>query len=286
VVGSDGVSGTSRQPAALVRGGPDACNVYQFLHGVFDLIVRGKARHVPTSLVVKLAKLASVNDDEVLRFGIALATRMGTREASLLSAPVYRRDFIRQFEEIGRVARKLQHQLTALHDPKDHTSLWVGRALGHSVNIVLDRAGKSVKDDTLRRLKPLAPFLEPLSKLEQASGSAKRWADLFDVKAKGRPAGVKGCGVALTRFIVHLEFAARLAGGGWTLDKNDESGSLIDGLELLRSLLPDKLIPPRKKHPYSTYQNILTHARSEWKADSATTPLTRMIRGRLGGDGP
>jgi hypothetical protein len=60
--------------------------------------------------------------------------------------------------------------------------------------------------------------------------------------------------MALTRFVAHLGWAALAAEGDWTLNKNDQSGTLIEAIELLREFLPIKFLPPKGKHPYSTYQ--------------------------------
>jgi hypothetical protein len=81
---------------------------------------------------------------------------------------------------------------------------------------------------------------------------------------KGTPSGAGQSGMALTRFIAHLEFTALAAGGRWTLNKNDQSGTLVEAIENLRKFLPGNFLPPTGQHPCSTYQKILTDARSEW----------------------
>jgi hypothetical protein len=68
----------------------------------------------------------------------------------------------------------------------------------------------------------------------------------YGIEQKGRPRGVKGGGATLTRFIAHLEFAARASGGAWTLNKNDERGTLIEALEILTPMLPDEFLPPKE----------------------------------------
>ena len=81
---------------------------------------------------------------------------------------------------------------------------------------------------------------------------------------KGTPSGAGESGMALTRFVAHLEFAALAGEGRWTLNKNNRSGTLIKAMEGLRDFLPSNFLPPVDQHPYSTYQRILTDARSEW----------------------
>ena len=112
----------------------------------------------------------------------------------------------------------------------------------------------------------LASHLSELSALIEAIGEAKISGAPYTTFAqkKGAPAGAGGSGMALTRFVGHLGFAALAAEGRWTLNKNDQSGTLIDAIELLREFLPTKLLPPKGQHPYSTYQRILTDARFEW----------------------
>jgi hypothetical protein len=78
--------------------------------------------------------------------------------------------------------------------------------------------------------------------------------------------GAGKSGMALTRFVGHLGWAALAAEGDWTLNKNDQRGTLIEAIELLREFLPIKFLPPKGKHPYSTYQKILTDARSKWNS--------------------
>jgi hypothetical protein len=117
--------------------------------------------------------------------------------------------------------------------------------------------------------------------LEQASKMATHWADNFDIKSKGKPRGIKGCGTALMRFVAHLEFAARAGGGDWTLNKNAESGTLIDALELLRTNLPAGFLPQKGKHPYQSYQKIVSHARSEWTRSSVSASMLSFLKGVL-----
>ena len=83
----------------------------------------------------------------------------------------------------------------------------------------------------------------------------------------------------MNSFIKFIESGALAAGGGWTLNKNDESGTLIDALELLRAFLPDNFLPAEGKHPYSSYQKILTGARSEWKHEGRRLLFAMVIAG-------
>jgi len=90
---------------------------------------------------------------------------------------------------------------------------------------------------------------------------------------RGRPRGP-------TRFrdletlVFGLEFIARLAGGGFTLDRALGKGTLLDALDAMKARLHKeaewswiaRFMPPPNKHPLSTYQRILVRARrwSEW----------------------
>ena len=113
---------------------------------------------------------------------------------------------------------------------------------------------------------PLAPYLHELSILMKASRRAKTNSFyLIFAQNKGTPSGTGGSGMALTRFVAHLAFAAMAAGGRWTLNKNNQTGTLIEAIDLLREFLPIKFLPPKGQHPYSTYQKILTDARYEWE---------------------
>jgi hypothetical protein len=210
---------TNAQPVApdALAYGSDAYDVNHFLSTLSDLVWRAKLdfASISSSVLGKLAGLARVANDDAFRAGAVFAIRTAIKEATLLSQPVYRHEFIKKFEDVGRAALHLQHLLNSLVDPQDHTSLWVGKGLGYSVCIVRDRSGKFNEDQMTRiRLQPLRAFFEePIYTLVQASKSAGRWADLFGVKSKGKPRGVKGCGTALVRLIAHLEFAASTAGG-------------------------------------------------------------------------
>jgi hypothetical protein len=224
-----------------------------------------KGGKLPTSTDAKLAGLARVENDDIFYRCITLAVKIAHSEATHLAGPVYRRKFVDQFEEIGTAALHLHKLLKALADPKDHTSSWVGTALGHSVNILVD---PTLEGDALQRLQPLRRFLLPLLVLAEASRKATRWADLFDVPRKGKPKGINRGRAAVTRFIAHLEISALAAGGSWTLNKNEEHGTLVDALEILRARLSHDFLPRRNEHPYQSYQKILSHVRSEWRRTS------------------
>ena len=77
-------------------------------------------------------------------------------------------------------------------------------------------------------------------------------------RARGRPrvGELKRPGEAgsLARFTLRLLWDVRYHGGELTVDKNNGSGTLIQGLDLLRSVLPPKFVP--KALPLSTLARI------------------------------
>ncbi len=85
----------------------------------------------------------------------------------------------------------------------------------------------------------------------------------------------------MTRFIAHLEFSARAAGGHWTLNKNDERGTFIDALEVLKPHLPPNFISTKGRYPFSSYQKILTRARADWENNLVRPSYMSLITGRL-----
>ena len=56
-------------------------------------------------------------------------------------------------------------------------------------------------------------ILGPLAALAEATKTSTDYSDAYYIKQKGKPRGVTGFGAPLTRFIAHLEFAARASGG-------------------------------------------------------------------------
>jgi hypothetical protein len=170
---------------------------------------------------------------------------------------VYRQELIDRIEKVEEAARRLQQELQIVENPVDRISRWAGSAIRDGLN-----ESKEARDKLAH---PLAPYLRELWVLIAASKKAKTSSVYVGFAQKGgTPSGTGGSGVALTRFVGHLAFAALAAGGDWTLNKNDQSGTLIEAIELLREFLPIKFLPPKGQHPYSTYQKILTDARYEW----------------------
>lgn len=98
-----------------------------------------------------------------------------------------------------------------------------------------------------------------------AADAAKHFAARWVSQSHGRPIGTGKSGIVIPRLIAHLEFAARADGGGWTLNKNYERGTLIDVLDALKPYLPESLRPKNGRHPYGSYQKILTQARTAWQ---------------------
>jgi hypothetical protein len=95
--------------------------------------------------------------------------------------------------------------------------------------------------------------------------------------SRGRPAGVSQH-PELDALVFHLELAAQLAGGKFTVHKkNGGKGTIIEALNLLRNVLeanvgtgkkdPATAIPAAAKHPFSTYARAINDAR---KAAAAT----------------
>jgi hypothetical protein len=222
----------------------------------------------------KLSGLARIVNNHLFRLGLTSALLTAYEDTPLRSEPVYRDNFIRKLEEVKRTAQRLEELLNALVDPKDHTSLWAGEALKTKLSYPLKRRNKPLMFD---KREIFGQILGPLAVLvAEAAQAATDYPHAYGIEQKGRPRGVKGCGASLTRFIAHLEFAARASGGAWTLNKNDERGTLIEALKILTPMLPDEFLPPKESYPYSSYQRILTDARLAWRDSSAWVVIPRL----------
>jgi len=206
----------------------------------------------------RLVVLAKISNAKSFGHGIRWAVIIAAYESQFFSVPVYQGQFIKRLEEMRQAALLLERQIESIMNPEDHVTLLVQNSL-FGIHDALGR-GESA-ESYLTHLKTLASMLGPRIAI------AKHYASKFVSVKKGRPRGAGGSGIAMDRFIARLEFVARAAGGGWTLSKNDESGTLVDALDILRGYLPVNFVPA--KHPYSTYQSVLNRARHDWK--SATT---------------
>jgi hypothetical protein len=221
---------------------------------------------VPRFVMEQIADLARAADNEIFSAGIKFSLQAAHRDFPLLSSHVYRRQLIDRMDEVEQAARSLQNELHAVKNPADRTTLWAGRAISAELN----RKGKTTRERESKQATdiddPFTPRLRDLSALIDAIGKAKNsWPYVRFAREKGAPSGAGESGMALTRFVAHLVFSALAAGGRWTLNKNEQSGTLLEAIEKLRKFLPPKFLPPTDQHPYSTYQKILTDARSEWK---------------------
>jgi hypothetical protein len=247
---------------------PDIYNIQVFVDALNDLRTKPESTMVPPVIMERLGGLARIVDNEIFRAGITFSVQTAHRDFPLLSTPVYRQELIDRIEKVEKAAHRLQQELQI--DPVDRISLWAGSAIRSAIRDELNtKSSETVEcesEEARDRLAlPLAPYLRELSVLIEASKKAKTSSFYLSFAQKrGTPSGTGGSGVALTRFVGHLAFAALTAGGRWTLNKNDQSGTLIEAIEQLREFLPIKLLPPKGQHPSSTYQKILTDARYEW----------------------
>jgi hypothetical protein len=191
----------------------------------------------------RLAGLARTTDNETFWAGIKFSLQAARKDFPLLSSPVYRGKLLKHLDEVEEAARFLRRKFQAFKNPADRTMLWASRAIG-------------VEFDA---------YLRVFSSLIAAIAEAKTsYPYVQFAQEKGTPSGAGESGMALTRFVAHLEFAALAGEGRWTLNKNNRSGTLIKAMEGLRDFLPSNFLPPVDQHPYSTYRRILTDARSEW----------------------
>jgi hypothetical protein len=85
---------------------------------------------------------------------------------------------------------------------------------------------------------------------------------------QGRPRGAKHF-PQLRPLVFGLEFGARLAAGGFTLDRNLAKGTLLNALDLMKQLIMAEaewiwiaeFMPSPSQHPVATYQRIIAEAR-------------------------
>jgi hypothetical protein len=267
----------ARKPRAPTPKGvpwePDIYNIVEFVRGLEDLKTKPEGTKVPRFVMGRLAGLAGATDSGNFLAGMTFCLRGAHSDFPLLSFPVYRPTLIERIDEVEQAARTLRQKLQALKNPMDRTTQFASAAiiaeLFEQDSKTKERKGKQ----SLERLDPVGSRLRYLSSLIAAVGKAKTsWPYVGFARERGSPSGVGESGMALTRFIAHLAFTALAAGGDWTLNKNDKSGTLIEAIEILRDFLPNKFLP--EHHGYSTYQRILTDARSEW--DSGRFPWPKL----------
>ena len=176
------------------------------------------------------------------------------------SKSVYRNQLGDRLDKVMDAALLLERQLAELQNSGgDPVTSLAKEALSDVLEI-------SNSLDTASGESELAEFRAIVGLLVSEIRLAKHFAAHWVSATRGRPKGAGQSGVAMNKLIARLEFAARAAGGSWTLNKNEESGTLISALEVLRKYLPDRFVPAPKKHPYSSYQRVLTRARSEWNS--------------------
>jgi hypothetical protein len=238
---------------------PDIYDITEFVHGIDDLRKSPESPMVPLVVTERLAGLARIRDKEIFQAGIAFSVRSAKRDFPLLSSPVYHTELVERIKKVEEAASFLRDELRAIENPTDRTTLWAARAIGAELNSKSEATATEESKELRRRLNPFASHLDEVLTLIEATGGAKTsWPYVGFAQKKGAPAGTGESGMALTRFVAHLAFAALAAEGHWTLNKNDERGTLIEAMEALRGSLPDRFLPLRGRHPFSTYQKILT----------------------------
>jgi hypothetical protein len=221
---------------------------------------------LPPNVVDELAHLTKVFSYDLLQIGINEAVGLAWIDRITFYKPVYSDQIIDRLDKVQQSAWLLQRELVDLDTGMDPAISLAGKFLCD----VLERWKQW---DTESGESELGEYRAIVGILANTIEMAKHFVTQRMPATCGRPTGAAKAGVALNNFIARLEFAARAAGGSWTLNKNDQSGTLIAALEVLRAHLPEGLIPARNKHPYSSYQRILTRARSDW----SSSPLPAKI---------
>jgi hypothetical protein len=234
-------------------------------------------------LIDQLAKLAEVSNTEIVRFSNEISNAFGrwllSNEAQ--TAPVVdvlnevldatsglRRlleehsrvpsfDMITQWEMLRKNFQPMNREraLFAAFGPMGYLSAGLTQCQ-HSRNVSIPELAAD------------------LSVLAEATRKAK---ELLTGRAgAGGPVGPRNF-PGLYRLIVMLEYAAQIAGGSFSLNERDRKGALLDALDWLRAEFLKRpetewigaLLPPRGRHPVSTYARILADAR---RAASEYTP--------------
>jgi hypothetical protein len=246
--------------------GPD---LGDFLNTINCMEPAGFDKHLPTDVVRKMAHLTKVSNYELFRKGIIWAVFEAFGDALTFPKQVYREEFIRRLDKLKRRAALLAQEIDSLLHPWDPVTFMAQKYLSEVLDEMDARYRRCARDEdrgpteyTFSEFKAIASILVhsiELTKYVFSRGFPER----------GRPVGAAGSGMARDKLIMRLEFATRVAGGKLTLNKNAEKGTLIDTLEILRDYLPRGLVP-RSVHPYSSYQRVLTRARSEWNSTKSS----------------
>jgi hypothetical protein len=196
-----------------------------------------------------LKDLSRSSDRQLFYLGVAHSVLQTFADVEF-SSQVYANQLTKRLGKIEKAAVGLIREVEPLTDPGGDLDRLAYKALAVAQNLDGEDGIKTILDNVrllvsmLRIATYLAPRLAPAK--------------------TGRPRGVVRSGMALTQFIARLELSALIAGGGWTLNKNDGKGTLITALEELRGFLPETFLPALGAHPYSTYQKILTGTRSKF----------------------
>ena len=216
--------------------------------------VAGLDKYLPTDVVRKLAHLTKVSNYELFQKGIVSAVFDAHRDFITFPRQVYREEFVRRLDKLKRRAALLAQEIDSLLHTQNPATLFARKALSEVLD-EMDRHEKS-GEYTLSEFEAIASILVTSVELTKFVASPS-------LPERGRPGGAAGSGMGRDHFIMRLEFVTRAAGGKLTLDKNARKGTLIDTLEILRDYLPRGFVR-RSVHPYSSYQRVLTRARSEW----------------------
>jgi hypothetical protein len=240
-------------------------------HG--EAIEATRARRPDAATLQRLAKIAGISEAKCPWWSDRVVWRIEVAHLPIESWSWYAGEVAKPLVRIARVDRELLQALTVLE--KDDR-IGVGARtqfqatlmqLTNDLDWVIERkdprTGKSTYADWLTR------FEEQLHLLEQVAMAAAEAAKR-DLRKRGRPADKKHPGRA--RFITAIALDTLKAGGQLTLDKRAETGSLICLLNALRPFLPRGFVPPREKHPVSSYGRALQEAKVAFAAHGASRP--------------
>jgi hypothetical protein len=181
---------------------------------------------LPSEVLDELARSAKVSDTEIFHWGLTWAV-LHTIPDEKFCKPVYKGQLIDRLDGVMRQGILFERQLAELLDPRTDPATFSAK------EFLCDLLDGGISD--------LAELRSAVESLVSTIMSAKLVAARRLLATRGRPKGAGNSGGALDNFIARLEFAARAAGGSWTLNKNGESGTLISALEVLKKYLPDSL---------------------------------------------
>jgi hypothetical protein len=225
-----------------------------FLNEINRMEVAGLDKYLPTDVVRKLAHLTKVSNYESFQKGIVSAVLDAHADFITFPRQVYRKEFIRRLDKLKRRAALLAQEIDSLLHTQDPATLLAEEALSK----VLDKMDRHERSG----LYALSEF-QAIASILVTSVELTKFVASPSLAERGRPVGATGSGMGRDHFIMRLYFVTRAAGGKLTLDKNARKGTLVDALEILRDYLPRSFVR-RSVHPYSSYQRVLTRARSEW----------------------